>query len=305
MAFIYFRLHPDDGWLFTAALPAFMVEGLCFIGAGFAWSRERFRRLPGRSLLLWASALVPYLIFAGMARTFSPRAFGLLAVLTAILSFWHTLFPRRLVYDFGFLVVAAAPIIARVFRRIYISPDPRVDVDILGHLMWLRVGIIAILVLRDWDPGTFGLWPDRKEWRAGSLYFALGIVPLCLLAVGVGDVQFAPLQRSPLIWIATGVGTFFGILWVVALGEELLFRGVIGRAVLLATSSPVLAVIVSSVLFGSAHLWFHVYPNWRRALVATVLGLVCGTLYVRTGSVRAPMVTHSLVVVTWRLLFTR
>jgi membrane protease YdiL (CAAX protease family) len=92
-------------------------------------------------------------------------------------------------------------------------------------------------------------------------------------------------------------------LWVVALGEELFFRGVIERALLNGWRSPVPAVLLSAILFGSAHLWFHEFPNWRRALIATLLGLGCGMAYLRNGSVRAPMVTHALVVTTWRVFF--
>jgi membrane protease YdiL (CAAX protease family) len=63
------------------------------------------------------------------------------------------------------------------------------------------------------------------------------------------------------------------------------------------------AVIVSSALFGCAHLWVHDFPNWKRAVVAGVLGIACGYAYAQAKSIRAPMVTHTLVVVTWRMLF--
>jgi membrane protease YdiL (CAAX protease family) len=62
-------------------------------------------------------------------------------------------------------------------------------------------------------------------------------------------------------------------------------------------------VLVSAILYGSAHLWVHQFPNWRRAAVGTLLGVVFGILYAQTGSVRAPMVTHALVVATWRVFF--
>jgi membrane protease YdiL (CAAX protease family) len=100
-----------------------------------------------------------------------------------------------------------------------------------------------------------------------------------------------------------GIGTFFGILWVVALGENLLFQGVIVQAIRKAWGSPIAAVLIASALFGCAHLWFHEFPNWRRALVAGALGVPFGILYLRSGSVRAVMVTHSLVVAVSRVLF--
>ncbi len=254
-------------------------------------------------MALWGSAVLPYLVFSLAAGTFHARAFTLLLALTAVLCFWQAVLPHRLIYDLGFLVVAAAPIVARVFVRIYQAPDPAIHVDVLGHVMWLRVGIFALLGLRRWNPGSFGLWPEMHEWRAGVLWYLVAIVPIAGLALGLQDVHWSPLNREPLLMAGITVGTFFGILWVVALGEELLFRGVIARAVMNATSSRLAAVMVSAILFGAAHLWFHAFPNWRRALVGTLLGVFCGMAYVNSRSVRVPMVTHALVVTTWRILF--
>jgi uncharacterized protein len=247
--------------------------------------------------------LLPYLVFSLLSGTFASKAFYLLVFLTGIFTFWHAILPRRPVYDFGFLVIAAVPVIVRVFQKIYRSPDPHIQVDILGHLMWIRIGIVALLVLRQWNPGKFGLWPQLREWKIGIFYYLLVLLPICLLALGLHDVRFAPPDGDPWQIAAIAIGTFFGFLWVVALSEELFFRGVVTPAVLNAWQSPVLAVIVSALLFGSVHLWFHGFPNWRRALVATLLGLACGTAYIRSGSVRAPMVTHAFVVTTWRIFF--
>jgi len=290
----------------AAALPAFLVEAIFYLGSVFeetrAWfSRIRSRRSQAGILLL--SALLPYLIFSFLAGTFQRNAFYLLAALCAVLAFWHAVLPRRFAYDAGFLVIAAAPVILRVFRRIYESPDSHIRIDILGHLMWIRVGVAALLVLREWNPGEFSFWPRAREWRIGFLIYVVTLAPIVALAIGIHDVRFAPLQGE---WWRVGevaVGAFFGTLWVVALGEELFFRGVIERALLDGWDSPVLAVSVSAVLFGGAHLWFHQFPDWRQALVATVLGVACGIGYAKTGSVRAPMVMHAFMVATWRVFF--
>jgi uncharacterized protein len=289
-----------------AALPAFLLEAVFYLGSIFQETRAwlaQFRPARLQAMFLWFSALAPYLIFSLSAGTFERNSFYLLAALTAVLAFWHALLPRRVTYDIGFLVVAAAPLVSRVFGRIYRSPDEHLHADILGHLMWIRLGIAALLIMREWDPGAFGFWPLAREWRIGILYYLAGIMPLVLLGLGLHDVRFAPLAGEWWRIAGIGIGTFFGILWVVALSEELFFRGVIERALLNVTRSPVMAVVVSAVLFGSAHLWVHAFPNWRRAAVGTLLGLVCGAAYAQTGSVRAPMVTHAFVVVTWKVFF--
>lgn len=305
-SFVFVEQHPNDHWLFYAALPACLLEATFYLAATFVETRHALSQISPprlRALLLWSSALLPYLVFSLSAHTFQRNAFLILLIFTALLSFWYVVTPRRFVYDAAFLVIAAAPVIAHLFRRIYLVPDPKVQLDILGHVMWIRIGILALLVLRPWDPGAFSLWPQLKEWKFGLLWYAIALLPICALALYLHDAQLAPLDGQPLLTAAKGVGTFFGILWVVALSEELFFRGFITRGLLRNGYSPALAIVVSAVLFGACHLWFHAFPNWRRALVATVLGLACGSAYVQTRSVRAPMVTHALIVTTWRLFF--
>lgn len=292
--------------MMSAALPAFLAEVVFYLASVFEATRERFSRIgSGRSkaTLLWLSALIPYGLFALSAGTFRANAFEVLALLTGVLSFWYVLLPRRIVYDAGFLVIAAAVVVSRVFVRIYYAPDGSLRLDILGHLMWIRLGIAALLILRQWDPGAFGFWPKLREWRLGAMYYLALIAPLVTVALALHDVRFEPRPGPWWRTAAIGAGALFGTLWVVALGEELMFRGVIERALLKGWRSPVLAIVLSAVLFGSAHLWFHTFPDWRRALIATLLGLACGAGYWQTGSVRVPMVTHAFVVATWRVFF--
>ena len=80
----------------------------------------------------------------------------------------------------------------------------------------------------------------------------VGVVPrtpVILLALSLHDVRFE-LRAGPWWQVAgIGIGTFFGILWVVALSEELFFRGVIERAML--DRSRTGAVLVSAVLYNT------------------------------------------------------
>jgi uncharacterized protein len=67
--------------------------------------------------------------------------------------------------------------------------------------------------------------------------------------------------------------------------------------------SQLAAIIISSLLFGSVHLWYHGFPNGRFGLVAALAGVLYAIACLRGGSVRASMVTHALVVTTWKMLF--
>jgi CAAX protease family protein len=298
-----------EPWIVSAALPAFLIESVFYLGALFAGTRQWFARRFWswtQGSILWASALAPYLVFSFLTASFHSRAFFLLAGLTGVLSFWFVLAPRRPSYDIGFLVVAAAPVLLRVFPRIYVVPSSHtlVRADYLGHLMVVHVAVLALLVLRQWDPGPVGPWPNRTEWRAGVVYYLIAVVPLCALAISLHAVKFAPRTGHWWLLFALAAGYFAGMFWVTVFSEELLFRGVIERALLDTWRSRWAAVLISSLLFGAVHLWVRQFPNWNWMWIATLLGLFLGFAYVRTGSIRATMVTHTLVIVTWRMLFS-
>jgi membrane protease YdiL (CAAX protease family) len=301
-ALVYSKQHPQSSWILSAALPAFLCEAVFYLASVFKQTRELFKKLRSsklQAILLWISAVIPYLVFSLAAHTFNRNSFYLLAALSAILSFWFAVLPRRPAYDIGFLIIAAAPQITGVFKRLYVLKQ----MDTLGHLMWIHVGILALLALREWNPGEFSFWPTAREWQIGLFVFLFAIAPLIGLSQTVHFAQFVTPHAAWWRVAGEGAGTFFGILWVVALSEELFFRGFIQRALENQWHNPILAILVSAPLFGAAHLWVHAFPNWQHALVASLLGVACGIAYWWGGSVRASMVTHALVVVTWRLFF--
>lgn len=289
----------------TGVLPAFLFESIFFLGAVFEATRRLFASISrplSQSLIMLATALVPFLIVTITAETYDSHALIVLLCLCALMSFWWILFPRRTAYDAGFLVIAAAPLVLKVFQRLYVTPVPRVEISILGHLMWIRLALVALLVQRGFDVGPVGLWPKRVEWREGLLQFSLAIVPVSLIGVWIHFASWAPLALPPAEWAARALGYFFGILWVVALSEDV-FRSVITQMFLRHGSGNILAVIASGVLFGAAHLWGGDFPNWRFAFVALIAHGFFTVAYVRTGSVRASMVAHALTVTTWRMAF--
>jgi membrane protease YdiL (CAAX protease family) len=71
-----------------------------------------------------------------------------------------------------------------------------------------------------------------------------------------------------------------------ALGEELVFRGVL---------QPILGLGLTSVVFGSLHLGLTRRATAAWALMATVAGLILGSLYLWTGNLVAPVLAHGVV----------
>jgi membrane protease YdiL (CAAX protease family) len=83
------------------------------------------------------------------------------------------------------------------------------------------------------------------------------------------------------------------------LGEELLFRGVIQAGLARLVPNP-LALLSASVLFGLAHFATSTY-----AVVAGLMGLYLGGLFLVQGSLLAPVVTHALYDLVALLLVVR
>jgi len=81
--------------------------------------------------------------------------------------------------------------------------------------------------------------------------------------------------------------------------EELFYRGMVLQ--LLRRFVPTwTAVFVSSAFFGITH----VGNGWENAITAFLLGCIFASLVVRTGSLLASMLCHSLVNFTWLFLLT-
>ena len=208
--------------------------------------------------------------------------------------------PKHPLTDFLFLAVAASIYISKVFDTIFISPIPKLQLATLGHLMLIRTCALAILAIRGGVEIEFRFLPTIREWRIGILWF-LALVPACALALRAVRLGATP-HSTPHPWLI--LPQFIGILWVVALSEEFAFRGLLQQWFEKWTSSPPLALIAASLLFGCAHLGFRgIFPNWRFAIVATVSGLCCGLAWRQTRTIQSAMITHALGATLYRVFF--
>lgn len=286
---------------------AALVEVALYLVPGFGSARamvESIHPAALRALAIQISALVPYCIYAVGSGTFHWRPFGWLALLTMAASAWYVLRTKKQFYaDLLFLAMMAAVLLTKVFDRIYIQLSPRVPAEILGQLMWIRLGILAVLAVRGMSGINFGFLPTRRDWWVGLQQFVF-FIPVAVL-VGTALRFMRPQPPSGEWWKTAALAalTFAGFLWVVALSEEFFFRGMLQQLLAKRLNSTVAALLVTSFLFGLVHLPFRGFPNWRFAVLAALAGIFYGLAYIRAGSVRAAMVTHALVVTTWRVFF--
>lgn len=137
-----------------------------------------------------------------------------------------------------------------------------VIIAILPFIHWVA-SINEMMSLPEWLSGVEG-WMLRSEEQAKEL------TELFLATNTPGGL----------------VLNLFMIAVLPAIGEELLFRGVILRLFREWTKNPHIAVLVSAFLFSALHLQFYGF------LPRFLLGIVLGYLFVWTRSIWVPMLVH-------------
>ena len=169
-------------------------------------------------------------------------------------------------------------------------------------MRWPLVGIAYVVIgiaaaLGAWWRGI-PIWTHPSPWVVldfgieRSIYSALlglamaGLVVMTTRAL-VGRVAFATrlhVELRPLACSMTA-GTVIYLAFTSALGEELLFRGLL---------EPWIGLVPQAIIFGSLHQvggtsrW--VWMGW-----ATVMGLMLGAMYQCTGSLVGPLAAHALI----------
>lgn len=246
---------------------AFLVEYPFYLLPGFPAARERLIALgrPQAAAILAASAILPWLIYALGTGHFNLPALVLLTCTALLMSFWYVAFPAHPAADLLYLCLFAAIILFKILARIYPAPMPKLDVATLGHVMMIRVMAFSFVAIRGNAGADYRFLPTTREFLAGLRWFALllPVVAAAYWALGLVKLRDHPLN------ILLVIGTFFGILWVTAIFEEFIFRGLLQPWFERWTSSPALALIITSLLFGSVHLGFHgPFPNWRFSICA-------------------------------------
>lgn len=266
--------------------------------------RARFERLPAAlfALLLTVAAVLPYSLATTAFGTFAWKNLAWIGLLAGAVSFWYILLPKKPGSDLLLLVFMATVWLAALFKQWYVCPYPKLYLPVLGQLMWFRTGLFSMLSIRRVQGVGFGFWPRAREWKIGAVHYVIFLPIAAVLAKWIG---FASPRVPPWGWEKTpllAVGTFFGTLWVLALAEEFFFRGLLQQWLVSWTRSEWIGLIFASLIFGAVHIFYH-YPNYKFAALAALAGIFYGLAFQRAHSIRASMVTHALIVTTWKVFF--
>jgi uncharacterized protein len=279
-------------------LAAFLVEYPFYLLPAFP---ELRKRLAGAALpaFLVASTLAPYCLCYAIAGDLRLVNLIQLAALPMAAGLWYLVLPAAAWADLAFLVFLGVVLLSRYFESVYLPVYPGLPLAILGRIALFATAVLVLIIQRRMGGTGYGFLPNRREWRIGALHYLCFLPAAACVALPLKTVRLA--SPAPL-WKTVGI--FLAFLWVVALFEEFIFRGVLQQWLEEWTGRVSAALLLSSLIFGSVHLWFRGFPNWRWALLAGLLGLFCGHARNQAGSIRAGIVTHALVVATWRGFFT-
>jgi len=149
-------------------------------------------------------------------------------------------------------------------------------------------GLAAVL---GHDPLSCDAWLGTSGAAAVLLSSGLGV------CVGAATVAVTRVVVRRAIWArtlhaelrpavrGTGDGGLLAVAVASAVGEELLFRGLL---------VPLAGVVLSSLVFGALHQ-IRGPARWGWMAWATVMGLIFGAVFAATGSLVGPIVAHVLV----------
>lgn len=281
-----------------AAGAAMLIELSLYAALAFAPLRDR---MP--AALTAVSGAVIYMVYSLPCSVFSPRSAAMLLAGGLLLMRWYRGRDAGPVRDILFIALFASPLLLKLFNDVYARPYGDLRLDILGQLFWIRAAMLIVHQMRPQPGINFGFWPEAREWRIGAKWFLL-LLPA--LVAGLYVTGFARFQWPVQPWwqvAGSAAATFFGILWVTALYEEFFCRGLLQQWFEGWFGHPAVALVLASLVFGSVHLGFRQFPNYRMAALAALAGIFYGLSFRGGAGIRAAMVTHALTVTMWKTLF--
>ena len=126
------------------------------------------------------------------------------------------------------------------------------------------------------------------RWRPGLIAVASGILGAISISILTEKVPLPDVMVQMSLSMAHD---FWGLIALVIIGpitEELLFREAIEGEMLRRGASPWVAIIVSAIAFGIAHL------NLAQGLYACPLAIIFGIIYYKTGNIVLTSLLHIL-----------
>jgi membrane protease YdiL (CAAX protease family) len=166
----------------------------------------------------------------------------------------------------------------------------------------VTLGVVLFLLARRWDGIRYRLPQSVLDLRNVIIGYAASVALLIPFGLWIG---FLAHPHSPRISLRTAAFRIVLIFFGTAFPEEILFRALIQNWFSQRLQQQWKAVAISGLIFGASHLDNAPgpLPNWRYMAIATIAGLIFGTVFLRSTSVFASATVHAAVNATKYLFF--
>lgn len=293
--------HSAIGSSLSGGLPrafatfALLLAPLWFFAFGTAGPPRKYRG--GVRVALAALLALPYFVFAVGAPVFRWQVAATITAFPVVLAGFLGVAnssPRMTWRDAAALVIIAAASFGRWFH----SGWPSGTSSMFPKLFLADVALYCFLVARRLDGMGYSLVPSRTVCWIGIREWLFYLPFALLIGETTGFIYFHGLLPPA----GTAVGTAFVTFLLIALPEELFFRGIL-QNLLETRLARTGALILASALFGLSHFNHRSTFNWRYVLLATIAGIFYGRAWRAQRQIFASVLTHTLVDVVWSLWF--
>ncbi len=296
------RRHSPGTAALSVLIAAFALQFALYWIPGFTRLRQRLEAKFERAFpaVVGAALVVPYIVYVSGTPAWSTVGALMLAGLVALTFGVYRVFPtgteRMTWQDVAVMAVLALPLYFGWYNRVWSYP---VYLDAMARLFTVGLAAFALLSVRP-------LAGVGYEWRLSWGDWVAGLKQLARFSV-IG-IPLGFLMRF-IAWYPRHVGveigfSFLGIFLLIAVPEELFFRGMLQNLLEKSMAHRYAARAVASLVFGLSHIQ-HGFPNWRYVIMAAVAGWFYGTAWHERRSIVSAAVTHAAVDTLWRHFLTR
>lgn len=193
-------------------------------------------------------------------------------------------------------ILVGLPLSARSLGRL-LREEPVARMDMYRSTVLSHLVLVVPTLLFDFGGDRAGIrlfltalpWSRFLVWTLGTVAACIVVWLAMLLEARAHPRDSDKVVLDLLPRTRKEFTAFFGVALAAGLAEEYLWRGFCLGLLVLVTGSMTLAVVVTTLSFGLAHL----YQGPRGAVRAAVLGLVLAIPVAATGSLAPSIIAHA------------
>ena len=199
--------------------------------------------------------------------------------------------------ELGVLLLLLLP--STVLSAFVVRPSGLGFVTVAVATIFQDIGFLGLILYFLWHDGepfsSIGLG-FRNGWREvalGAFLFVPMLVALTVIENGMQELGFSFPSKTPLFLVPEGAGEYFlalMLLLVIAVCEEVIFRGYMISRFQAITAQRALSIILATIIFSTGHA----YEKLGGMIDVGLIGIIFGVVFIWRKSLVAPMVMHFL-----------